>query len=209
MTQRLVILFSFTMMNYISKSQNIIDSVYTNSVTGQSFEQFSKNPIESTKKLDLTEITNSKNKIEIRLYETYWIYGLTFCTTLYLDTTFKLARRKYWSNPARAKQGLEETNPIALLNADSIFKILIKNGVFNFGDIRNYKIVDMNLAAKGVSKMNRPIFFAGMFYVLEYKVDKKYNRIWWDNPQLCAQTCPDDPIFKRQIAIVTALGARL
>ena len=207
MTQRLIILFPFILISFISTSQNIIDSAYTNSVAGQSFVQFSKKPIEATKKLGLKEITNSQNKIEIRLYEIYPWHGLTYCTTLYLDTTFKIARQKYWHNTDRTKNGVKETNPISLLKADSVFKMLIKNEIFNFGDIRNYEILDAELAAKGVGKQDRPIFFGGIYYVLEYKADKKYYRVWWDNPQLCAKNCPDNPVFKRQVAIVTVLGA--
>jgi hypothetical protein len=208
MTQRLIVFTFFILASFVTKSQTVIDSTVLNNVKCQPLDMFFKKTIEATKKLDLKDITNSKNKIEIRLYETYELLDLTYCTTLYLDTTFKLSRQKYWHKPDEAKEGLEEKNPIALLRADSVFKVLIKNEIFNFGDIKNHQILDSLLALKGVPKMERPMFF-GIDYVLEYKVGEKYNRVWWSTPQLCAKAFPDDSTFKRQNAIVSALGVRL
>ena len=211
MTLHFFIVLSFTLLTCSTKSQVSIDTVYVGTVTGKTAKEFSKPNFGLTKTLGLPDIKDSKNKIEIRLYETYFLTGLTYCTTVYFDTAFKINRTKYLRYGDSTKHQPKETNPIDNAKPEEIFKALINNGVFSLPDKSLRDIFKESntkeLTSKGLAETGIIIVADGVGYTLEYKVDNLYDRIKFSNPDTYLKAFPDNQIFRRQNEIAKVLAA--
>jgi hypothetical protein len=197
------------------KPQKDFEPIYIGSLTGKSLEQFSKEESRLSGKLGLKEITDSKNKIEIRLYGGSSLSRLFSCTILYFDTTFKISKINGIEIPdftnfsSRVEYHLEEMNTIDSTKVQMIFEKLVANGIFSLPEKSKNEIFEeynpKMLTSKGLTKAHTLLINDGGGYTLEYKVDNLFNRIRFSNPHDYSEFYPDNQIFRRQAAIVTAL----
>ena len=203
----LIALFVLTSINAIS--QGTTDLSFLMNVAGNTKHEFSPKTIPLTSKFGLTEITDSKNDFELRLYETYSMVGISYCTLLSFDTIVKVSRIKCSFDPKNYKAISTEIISTTNLNPDSLLKVIVHNSLLNFPNESNERLSNIEYISKGVSELDRKIYFGGVNYIIEYKAGKKYNRLWWDNPQFYFTEHPNSGIFKIQCTIVAALGVGL
>ncbi|MCU0351907.1 MAG: hypothetical protein MUF43_13935 [Flavobacterium sp.] len=163
------------------------------------------------KTIGITDITESRNKIEIRLYETYFLAGLTYCTTLYLDTTFKVNRTKYWRYYDSKKYQPKEINTIDVIVPSKVFSVLITNGIFSLPNKKWNETLSESkpkeLTQNGLTDVNFLVIADGVGYTIEFKVDSIFNRISFSNADTYFKAYPDNQLFRRQYEIIKALGA--
>jgi hypothetical protein len=211
MTLRPFIIIILTSLCSHTYSQVTGDNIYIGAVTGQSKSAFIKSKSTLAKTIGLTEITESRNKIEIRLYETYFLAGLTYCTTLYFDTTFKVIRSKYWQYYDSTKYQPKETNPLNAIIPAKAFSVLITNGIFSLPNKKwNEALKESNpkeFRKKGLADADFLVVADGVGYTIEYKIDSLYNCIKFSNPETYFKVYPDNQLFRRQYEIIKAIGA--
>jgi hypothetical protein len=211
MTLRIFIVIVLTSLISYCYSQAISDGIYVGTVTGQPKAEFFKTNSTLARTIGLPDIVESKSKIEIRLYETYFLAGLTYCTTLYFDTTLKINRTKYWKYYDSTKYQPKETNPLYSIIPSKAFSALIANGVFSLPNKDVDEILKesrpKDFSEKGLTDANLIFIADGVGYTIEYKVDNIYNRIKFNNPDTYFKSYPDNQLFRRQYEITTALGA--
>ena len=93
-----------------------------------------------------------------------------------------------------------------------IFEELVANGIFSLpAESGDEVFEDYNpkmLTSKGLTKAHTLLVTDGGGYTLEYKIDNLFNRISFINPHVYSEFYPDNQIFRRQAAIVTALNIK-
>jgi hypothetical protein len=211
MTLRFVIVIFLTGLNFYSYSQDPGDAVYVGSINGKVKADFIKEKSAIGKSIGLNDITESVYKIEVRLYETYHLAGLTFCTTLYLDSTFKVVRTKYWRFFDSTNYQPKESNTLNSIDPAKAFSVLIANGIFSLPNKKWNEILKesrpMEFRQKGLVDAGFLTVADGVSYTIEYKVDSFYNRVSFSNIDVYLKAYPDNQYFRRQYEIAKTLGA--
>lgn len=211
MTRRFIIVILAISFDLCSYSQTTGNAIYVGSVTGKSKTEFLNEKSAIPKLIALNDITESIYRIEVRLYETYFLAGLTYCTTLYLDTIFKVTRSKNWRYYDSSKYQPKETNSVSKIAPDKAFSVLIANGIFSLQNKKWDEILKESrpreIVQTGLVDANFLIVADGVGYMIEYKVNDFYNRITFSNVDVYFKAYPDNQYFRRQYEIVKALGA--
>ncbi len=129
---------------------------------------------------------------------------------LYYDTAFKMKYELYtYDGNDKGESALEKmVTDFPAHKIDSIFSILVANGIFSLPAIATNKIMEqyspLELTPEGVKEGFKTGVADGSHYILDWKVDSYYGQLIFDNPDAYLAHHPDIMIFKRQDAIVRA-----
>jgi len=183
--------------------------IFVGEIHGRILDSFKRDEIIPYKEFKLPQISASKHRIEIRLYETGFPMRNVICTILTYDTGFK---RTVYSVPLFA-DSLEKPQQVAVTrdNLDSTFDEMVKSGIFSIESInqdeikKNYR--PMLLEPGGLVTAGLFAVDDGVHYFLEYKVDKYYDQEFFDNPEAYNQYHRDNQTLRRQKEIVAAIKA--
>ena len=142
-------------------------------------------------------ITNSSNKIEIRL--------ISYTTPEYI-TFYLLSYNRTWSikymvyEPKSEKFVTKATN---VSNLEGLFNRLVINNIFSLPDEKNIK-AEKQLFNKETSEIIFQNFAIshGITYIVEFKVGEKYRRYTYVNPIENAKFFPHVNEYKNMSAIV-------
>jgi hypothetical protein len=190
--------------------------LYVGKVDGQTKADFLKGfdeyDVKRDSLLEIKPITQSEYQIEIRLYETPSAMSVTTCTVLYYDYSFKIKRSMKVSGGWDKNWFPIIGNPLDKVNADSVFKKLVNNGIFSlpeFSPENNSQI----LTKRGLIKSNAVCGVTdGCRYYIQIKLNDVYKKIYFSDMEAAQLACfPDNHITKRKKAIVEELksNARL
>jgi hypothetical protein len=210
-----IILSLLITLTFDVDAQNQSSFRFVGQINGVSKDSFQKNDIDVYPSIPLPKLTQSVYDIEIRLYETDFPMGLTYCTIIYLDTILK---RKGFMNVTWEKGNPSKMKPVSFsnsFNVDSIFAILIENGIFSLEDIdpmlfdnklpANYS--PNNLTKQGnIEKVPTISVRDGVYYLLEFKVGDLFNsHSSFINPESFHRYYHDNQILRRQSEISLAM----
>ena len=207
-------LFIFS-LSFAAKSQNQNNFRFVGHVIGVSKDSFEKNDIDLFPSIPLPKLTQSRYSIEIRLFETDVLSSKTYCTIIYLDTIIRRIGfvNAIWEIDSTSKaQSVKFSKAV---NLDSLFNILIKNGIFSLEDI-DPKLFDNKLppnynpyilTEKGTLERDAKTFTRdGVYYFLEFKVGNSFNSYSsFINPEAYFHIYQDNQILRRQAEISSAI----
>lgn len=146
-------------------------------------------------------ITNSTNKIEIRLIS----YTTPEFISYYLLTYNQTWSVKYYV--LNAKKGEFYSKPLNPSNPESIFNRLALNNIFSLPDQKNIK-AEKQLFNKETSEITFQNFSIshGVNYIVEFKIGEKYRRYNYTNPIENAKFFPHVNEYRNMSAIVKAFS---
>ncbi len=214
MTRYLIIILLQCLLSFDTKAQDQNAIRFLGQINGIVKDSFEKND-DFYPSIHLPKLTKSPYAIEIRLYETDLPMGWTYCTIIYLDTILK---RKGFMGETWEMDSTSNLKPVSFsnsINLDSLFNILVKNGIFNLEDIdpalfdnklpSNY--VPYILTKKGNLQKAPTVYVRdGVYYLLEYKVGNLFNwRSSFINPDTFYRFFPDNQTLRRQSEISSAI----
>ncbi len=216
MFRYLLLISLFVNLAYGGSAQNQEADRFVGLINGVSKDTFDKKmEINEFPDLHLPKLSQSPYNIEIRLYETDLPMGWSFCTIIYLDTVLK---RKGVRNKRMVDDSTSQPESVSFSDSfklDSIFSILIKNGIFSLDDTdpslldngisANYNPYIMN--AKGsLEKAGSMSVMDGVYYLLEFKVGNLFNSYSsFINPESFYRVYQDNQILRRQAEICSAM----
>jgi len=197
-------------------SQNVKDySIYVGKVVGLAKNEFlstlDEYDLRRDSTLQLNILTDSKNLIEIRLYERPSAMAVETCTLLYFDSNFHVRRVTKifndWEKNFSAKAG----KPIENIKADSAFYDLVKNGIFNLPKYSSYDSEGTILTAKGFIKNGALCGVTdGVSYIIHIKLQDVYKTIYFSSMDEVQLKCfPDNDVIRRKKNIVEQLEANI
>jgi hypothetical protein len=215
MTRYLILLSVLFKLTIDANAQSQEKFRFVGQVNGISKDSFEKNETNLYPSIPLPKLTQSPYSFEIRLYETDILMAETYCTIIYIDTTLK---RKGFMNTAWEIDSTSKVKPVrfsSLFNLDSLFSVLIKNGIFNLEDI-DPKLFDKKfppdyspyiLTDKGTLVKDGTTYVRdGAYYFLEFKVGNLFNlHSSFINPTAFYNIYPDNQILRRQSEISLAI----
>jgi hypothetical protein len=146
-------------------------------------------------------ITNSSNKIEIRLIS----YTTPEFISYYLLTFNQNWSVKYFV--FNAKKGEFLAKPLNAVNTEVLFNRLALNNIFSLPDQKNIK-AEKQLFNKETSEITFQSFGIshGVNYIVEFKVGEKFRRYNYTNPIENAKFFPHVNEYKNMSSIVKAFA---
>lgn len=201
-----ILLLTFTSFGFIHKSFSQEKTIFLGEIKGHPLELFTRNSVKHENS-GLPDIKSSPYKIEIRLYEEDALMGFSFCTILYFDTAFK---RKAYFLPF-FNDSLAKAKEIKILysNTDSIFQILVRNGIFSIQSLDEDSIKNNYhpkiLTLHGLDSSSSMSVDDGASYLLEYKVDTYFDQALFSNSDYYSEYYMDHILLRRQAGILAAI----
>jgi hypothetical protein len=184
--------------------------LYIGEISGVSSKQFNKQ-IRLGESFDLTDLTQSKNLIEIRCYESN-VFLVNHCTVLTYDTSFSLIRKVIQYRPYdTSKYLLVERNGISTMNVDSVFRQLIATGIFSCKPLKGQEKKRMILNRANQLEVYKGLLGVtdGTTYRIDVKIGEVYKTIFTSSQRIVsANYFLDDIDLKREKAIVNLLEAK-
>jgi len=154
-------------------------------------------------------INQSKQLIDINLREAGYPFLEIIDARFYWDTTFKLYYFRYKLQEDGNYSKDDTIYPPSNMSIDSLFTKLVEAGLFSLPLISTADIKKTWKAAytskQGVFGENYMSVADGLEYVLTYKVNNCYGQYFFNNPASYLKCYVDNPIFKRQDAIVRTI----
>lgn len=183
--------------------------IFVGEIHGETLDSFKMVEIIAHKEFKFPNISVSKHRIEIRLYETGSTMPNIICTILTYDTGFMRIAYRVPLYADSAEKAIKIAVPQN--NLDSIFDEIVKSGIFSVESInedaikKNYR--PMSLESSGLDTISGFSVSDGVHYFLEYKVDKYYDQEFFDNPEAYSRRYRDNQTLRRQNEIVAAINA--
>lgn len=189
------------------------NSIYIGLVTGQIADSFKTNTYLEQKDsiFNLSSITRSNSKIEIRFFTTNYWSDTSYCIILKYDTSFSLKGLKHYYIYDTVTKKIENRKHVTInidvhSKADSIFDKLVENGVFSINmpppkiDYSEYPLLELTkdgfIQGSTIGAIDD-----GVDFRLDYKVDKYYDRIYINNPSTYFRHNPDFQKDRRKYEI--------
>lgn len=216
MVRYLIILIISFIARHECFAQTQPNSTFIGHVIGVPKDSFENSNNNINPELKLQPLEMSLYPIELRLYETDFPIGWTYCTIIYFDSTFKrkcVRRRSIFADDTAQVENVGFSKKIKV---DSLFNILINNGIFSLQDQslepytlgkypKNY--IPVELKRNGHLEKINPIKVSdGVYYVLEFKVGNLFNSFsTFNNPKAFSKYYRDNQTLKRQSEITEAI----
>ena len=189
-------------------------ALYVGKVSGTTKSEFNKTlsgyDLGRDSALKLANITESGNLVEIRLYERPSI-SVETCTILYFDSSFHVKRVSKVSPGWELKYKAQAIKPVEKIKADSVFKELVKYGIFKLPAYGSYDDEGSVLTPKGLIKNGALCGVTdGVSYIIHIKIQDVYKAIYFSSNEAAQLNCyPDDDIIRRKKNIVEQLEANM
>ncbi|MEJ7625752.1 MAG: hypothetical protein WKF35_02725 [Ferruginibacter sp.] len=202
-------LSSSTLGQSKEKFTTIDSGIFLGKISGVTAKEFNEE-IRYDSLFGFNNLTDSKYLIEIRFFEISNL-ALNFCTTLYYDSEFKLTRR---NNNVRqydtSKFRVIEYQPLANMNADSIFSKLVQNSIFSYQPSNYWDDKPKVLTSKGIVNDTKLCGQTdGSWYQIDIKVGNNYKRIITRSDRQFLSKCyPDNSDFKKEASFISLLETR-
>lgn len=186
--------------------------LYIGQVDGLSKSDFAKieNETSLAEKFRLSSLSESSNEIEIRFYQSSSA-SHNFCTIVVYDTIFKLKRITLANRELRPPyDSLVEINPIETLKADSVFKTLIENEIFNLPVTPEDNSGSYYLSNNLLIKQFRLCGITdGNLYLIDCKVGNVFKRIYSSSVVRALIECfPYNSGLQRRLAIINLMDVK-
>jgi len=199
-------------------SSKKVTAFYLGNIFGEGYEKFKK---QKDDRLDSTfsrnSIMESGHPLDIRFFVHNDWSDTGYCITVFFDTSFHGSIIKHFliydttSKERRLRQAENAVYPIKG-SIDSIVNRLVQNGVFSLDNVdtlgfnsfrprqlRNGKIEDKDV-------VTHVQLFDGVRFVLEYKVDSVFRRIYFGDPSMNYRDYPDFQPYRRKYEIISILS---
>ncbi len=201
-----ILLLTFASFGFTSKSFSQEKPIFLGEIKGHPLLAFTRDRVKHEGP-DLPDITSSPYKIEIRLYEMDALMGFSFCTVLYFDTAFK--RKAYSLRLFNDSLTKPKEIKIIYSNADSIFQVLVRNGIFSIQSLNEDSIMNnyhpQTLTLHGLDSSSSMSVDDGASYLVEYKVDGYFGQASFANSDYYSEYYRDHILLRRQAGIIAAI----
>ena len=180
-------------------------------VTKQKFDQ-EKYPVRI---IGLKKLTESKNLIEIRLFEQDTRFCYTICTILYMDSMNKFhIEQKFAMDKCKENIDYFNKDAIQLLNPDSVFFELTRNSIFSLASqkqvVKSYSPVFLQNDSLRYFKYS-DYYLKTLTYTVEFKVENLFNRYSFQAPYYSNIIFDDNLFLKayKNIVLLMSPGIKL
>lgn len=213
---KLIYTILFLLLTVICYSQNVKDySIYVGKVAGVTKNEFISaldgRAIRRDSALELSNLTDSKNLIEIRLYEIPAAMAVQTCTILYFDSSFHVKRVTKVFHDWEKKYNAQARNSVENIKADSAFYEIVKNGIFSLPKYDTYDGEGTILTTRGfVKNVALCGVTDGLDYLIQIKLQDVYKTINFSSREAVQLKCyPDNDVIRRKKNIVEQLEANI